>query len=411
MTRRASASVSGIPSEHLRVAHVLPAGVDPLSGVATAVTHLAAALARRGHAVELWMLHRFTSLDREVYDPVVDGSGVSWVPMSQPVLRHVGQLRGRPVDLVHLHSVFSPRNALLATRLQRSYVLSPHGGYSPAALERGRGRKRLYSLAVERRLVRRAAACVALTPLEAQDLGSFSRPRLTEVVPNGVARPAAGRPPGTLRADLGLHQEQRLAVFVGRLDVHHKGLDRLVRALAVAPEWNVALAGGEARDGAETLRRLARDEGVGRRLHLLGPRTGSGLEDVFAAADLYVLASRWEGLPMSLLEALARGVPALVTSEVEAVVGVAEAGAGWAAPAVALGTELRRLAQLDDAAWAAAGTAARTLASSFSWERAAEAHELLYASLVRGNLCLPPTSTRSDGRVGHGIAHRARGDR
>jgi glycosyltransferase involved in cell wall biosynthesis len=119
-------------------------------------------------------------------------------------------------------------------------------------------------------------------------------------------------------------------VFVGRLDVHRKGLDVLVRGVSEAPGWHLALVGPRFRDVGR-LERMIADLRLSDRVHLVGERHGRGLRESVRAADLFVLMSRWEGLPMVLLEALALGRPAVVSGAVEGSVPVAGAGAGWVA--------------------------------------------------------------------------------
>jgi glycosyltransferase involved in cell wall biosynthesis len=361
----------------------LPAGAEPHSGVPTVVTQLAAHLAPLGHYVEVWALHPLSDVERAVYEPVLGDARVTLVPAATAGLRVIRPLLHRAVDVVHLHSVFSPPNSLLAARLRVPYVLSPHGGYARVCLTRSRLRKTLYALAVERRMVRRAALTLALTPAEAQDLVAFGATRAIQVIPNGVTPPPADVHGAAFRRELGVDETAPLLLFVGRLDVFHKGLDRLVDGLAAAPRWRAALVGPDARGGRELILRRAEERGVGSRLVCVGPRHGRALHEALAAANLFLLPSRWEGLPISLLEALSHGVPALVTPPVEEAVGVAAVGAGWVAQPAEIGNLLRRLNDLDGEYWRAATEAARTLAGRFQWTSIAQRYAAAYASCLR----------------------------
>jgi glycosyltransferase involved in cell wall biosynthesis len=184
------------------------------------------------------------------------------------------------------------------------------------------------------------------------------------------------------RARLGLAEATPLLLFVGRLDVFHKGLDQLVSALATAPGWHAALVGSDVRGGQQTIMRSAQERGIGSRLTCVGPLHGERLEETFAAADLFVLPSRWEGLPMSLLEALSHGLPALVTPPVEQALGVAAAGAGWVAAPHEIGAVLRALATLDERHWAERRRAARVLAAQFQWPAVARQYATAYAACI-----------------------------
>jgi glycosyltransferase involved in cell wall biosynthesis len=287
------------------------------------------------------------------------------------------------VDVVHLHSVFVPSNTAIARSWPGPIIVSPHGGYDPLSLKRNLLRKRVYSALYEKRMVRRSATMVALTEVEVAQVRAYAEGVVTAVVPNGVAP----QPPGTggkpFRDNLGIPTDARLALFVGRLDVRHKGLDRLVAATAVAPSWRFVLVGPDHRGGERRLQHMAADLGASARLYLVGQREAAALTDAYAAADLFVLPSRWEGLPMSLLEALAQGVPALVTPEVDRLVPVSSSGAGWVSSPSELGPTLEATAKLPPAEWSRHAEAARDLARDYDWDNVAAAYEEVYRAALQ----------------------------
>ncbi|MFB6707522.1 glycosyltransferase family 4 protein [Streptomyces sp. NPDC056333] len=97
-----------------------------------------------------------------------------------------------------------------------------------------------------------------------------------------------------------------------------KGQLQLVEALAAVADlpWNCVCVGGPGQDPGYVarLRELIGRNGLGDRVHLVGPRTGTELDASYAAADLLLLASHAETYGMVATEALARGVPVLVTA-------------------------------------------------------------------------------------------------
>ncbi|MFF9674555.1 glycosyltransferase family 4 protein [Streptomyces eurythermus] len=96
-----------------------------------------------------------------------------------------------------------------------------------------------------------------------------------------------------------------------------KGQHRLVEALAEVRDlpWTCECVGGLGQDPgyADRVRQSTARHGLTDRLRLTGPRTGADLDASYAAADLVVLPSRAETYGMAVTEALARGVPVLVT--------------------------------------------------------------------------------------------------
>jgi glycosyltransferase involved in cell wall biosynthesis len=363
----------------MRIAQVVPAGAHPYSGVPVVIVQLSVHLARRGHHIEVWLLRPWNEEDLAVHAAALHDAGVRLISPSMTGPRRLAILAGRDVDVAQLHSVFTPPNALLARRLRVPYVVSPHGGYAPASLARNPVRKSAYQHLVERPMLRRAALRVALTEAEARDLAAFGGGEPIAVIPNGVSPPPRHLDAIAFRRELGLGPADRLLLFVGRLDVLHKGLDVLLDGVAQAPGWHLAMVGPDVRGGRAWL--LARAEALGMlsRLAVVGPRHGRALHEAFAAADCFVLTSRWEGLPLALLEALAHGVPAVVSPAVDRLVGVTQAGAGWSARPSELGSVLRRI---DGGERARRVARTRALAVRYDWAAIAARYEATYAGLI-----------------------------
>jgi glycosyltransferase involved in cell wall biosynthesis len=122
----------------------------------------------------------------------------------------------------------------------------------------------------------------------------------------GPAPPPADR--DELEREWSLAPGSRLALAVGRL-VEQKNHALAIRALAEVPETTLVIAG----DGPfrAELERVAEDAGVADRVVLAGLRPDA--RALMGAADVVVLPSRWEGLPLTALEALASGTPLVAT--------------------------------------------------------------------------------------------------
>jgi glycosyltransferase involved in cell wall biosynthesis len=372
----------------MRVAHVVPRAEQPWSGILTVIVHLAAALRRQGRDVEVWQLHRWDER-YEAQRAVLAEAGVTevHVAVDAPAWR-VGRIAGttaeeRGIDVVHLHGAFNVWTATVARSLRHPYVFSPHSGYDPVSLRRSRLRKALFGLALERALLRKAALVVGLTAVEVDQLRARGARGPAVAIPNGVGPAPEAVDAEAFRRELGLPPGARMAVFVGRLDVHRKGLDRLVEGLAEAPGWHLALVGPRFRD-VDRLETAIRELRLLDRVHLVGSRYGPALHQALAAADAFVLLSRWEGLPMALLEALSFGTPAVVSPEVERLVPVAASGAGWVADAGRLPSVLR------EASSEAVGRAdaARALAARYDWDAVAREYGEAYR-LARDRAATP----------------------
>lgn len=164
-----------------------------------------------------------------------------------------------------------------------------------------------------------------------RDSGGLPESKLV-VIPNGVDTARFEAAAATDLRELGIHAP-RVATFVGRLD-RQKGLDWL---LETAPRWMLAqpdvdlLFVGDGPQEPE-LRRLVARLQLDDRVHFLGRR--NDVPSILKASDLFVLPSRWEGMPNVLLEAMASRLP-IVSTRVE---GVAELlGPGTDAQTVTFG--------------------------------------------------------------------------
>jgi glycosyltransferase involved in cell wall biosynthesis len=100
---------------------------------------------------------------------------------------------------------------------------------------------------------------------------------------------------------------------VARLAIHEKGQDILLQSLSEILDlnWHLTFA-GEGPDH-RFLEGLARHLGISKRVTFLGDVPSSNVPKLLKAHDVFVLSSRYEGLPLSLLEAMASGLPCIAS--------------------------------------------------------------------------------------------------
>lgn len=283
-------------------------------GVAVCVRQLAAAAVAAGHEVTV-------ACPGPEHGPLAEWvvqAGAEHAPVRlvrQPGPRDllgVWSIRrlARRRDVVHLHSSKAAALGRMAVatmgRHAPAVVVTPH--YWSWFV--GGRRARLYRR-IERALARRCDAIVAVSRREADEgravLGAGAD-RIT-VINNGVDR-ARFAPDGP-RAER--DAAVPLLVCVGRLS-EQKGQDVAIRALALLRNRRarLRLVGEDNLGGvAEGLRALAGSLGVGDRIEWRGQVPDAAPE--YRAADVVVAPSRWEGMSLALLEAMACGAPMVVS--------------------------------------------------------------------------------------------------
>jgi glycosyltransferase involved in cell wall biosynthesis len=163
------------------------------------------------------------------------------------------------------------------------------------------------------------------------------RPDKIKVILNGINIIRAEKPltqiRSRLRADLGLNPDDFIYLSVGRL-TQQKGhtylLDAVPEVLARYPENTIFIFAGDG-DLRDSLEIKAADLGIGSNVYFLGTR--SDVPNLLYLANVFVLPSLWEGLPLALLEAMSAGLP-VVATRVEGVVTVIKHGKnGYLVPA------------------------------------------------------------------------------
>lgn len=128
--------------------------------------------------------------------------------------------------------------------------------------------------------------------------------------PVDVDRWRIATPDPLLRTSLGIEEEDVLLVFVGRLSIGVKGLDVLCRTLSlIGPDLHVKLA-IIGPGNPSTLREYIMDPS---RVIFIGPIAHEQLPSILKACDVYIQPSRYEGLPLTVLEAMAAGLPVIAT--------------------------------------------------------------------------------------------------
>jgi glycosyltransferase involved in cell wall biosynthesis len=292
--------------------------------------------------------------------------------------------RRREIDVVHAHGALSPATiALGATLLGFPAVVTPLGAGPPGDLKRVQGK---FAGKWRVRMLVGRAHFVALSEEIAAELRALGVPteRLHEI-PNGFDTTHFHPPSQAEREDArracAMSFERCYFLFVGRLhDV--KRVDTVIRALREVEDIDLVIVGDGPERGA--LERCAAEAGVARRVRFTGFR--DDVDAFMRAADVFVLPSAAEGMSNALVEAMASGLPSLVTSSIGGVDALVTEQRGIVVPpedVVAWAAAMREIAG-DAARRRELGVAASAFArASLSIDRTADRLASLYRSVAR----------------------------
>jgi len=359
----------------------------PPGGIQRHVIDLTLGLRARGHHVAIagtrgaWMNEEIDAdfFHIDVHNVAAEGGPLPrrlWTALKSGLaLRKI--LKAERIDIVHAHESAPALVAWVATRgLNIPVFVTFHGAEPERIGEFGR--------------IAKATADLIVTPSHnsAKDLieqGGVPEAKLRVM---GLGVQQKPRPPAAeveaLRRELLGDEGRNLIVTVARL-AHQKGIDILVeaarRAFGLDPTLRFVVVGdGPQREDAH---RWAREAGIEDKVRFVGHSDNAPL--YLAAADLFFLPSRWESLPITIVEAFQQGTPVLAT-DTAGVVELVDASVGRVVPIgdvnamahalIDLTGDPARLAHMSEAAVARAGE------PRFSPPHVHEAFEQLYTDML-----------------------------
>lgn len=221
-------------------------------------------------------------------------------------------------DLLHVHAIFSYAStaAMTIARLQKiPYIIRPIGQLCTWSLEQSALRKQLYLKFFERANINYSHKIHFTTPAEQQEAAHLNLSCASFVLPLGISiAPKIAHARQNLRRHFNLPAEEPIILFLSRLHLK-KGLDYLIPALGKLSNhrFTFVLAGGGTPEYERYLKSLITNHGLEKKSHFTGFVKGEFKDLLIQGADLFTLTSHSENFGVAVLEALAGGVPVLVT--------------------------------------------------------------------------------------------------
>ena len=370
----------------MRLSHVV-SSIDPrFGGPSVSVPNLAAALAHTGHEVSLFATGT-TGLNTSAlpglnYQPTpVRGSATL---ACSPELRR--RLGATPADLIHAHALWQrPLHYAhqCAAKASVPLVISPRGMMSPWAWRHRRWKKWLAEKFIHPGAFAAAAGWHATSQDEADDIRAHGWRQPICVAPNGVAIPDE---PALTEARAYWHHacpdcaSRPTAVFHSRLHAKKRIVELIDLWLDVAPaDWLLLIVGIPETISVDQLRGKIAARGGAERIAVFD---GTQTLPPYAVARLFLLPSHSENFGMVIAEALACGVPALVT-DTTPWQALNRNGCGWCCAWETYRERLRHaLATSHDELSLRGQNARRWMQTDYSWARTASTLSAFYSQLL-----------------------------
>lgn len=378
----------------MKILHVVQS-LDPAwGGIARALAELTKVLSAHGEICRIATLAggRYGSA------PDIDGVEVLRFEASESKLgrsaefnRRIGQLVA-DADVVHLHGLWTGQNwsaGKAARQADKPYIMTPHSHMMPWAWKRSAWKKRPAGWLFEHKNLRRAACLHALADGEAAHIRELGFTERVVVVPNGIhARAYQSLPPPDGLIDRFPElMDRRWLLFLGRI-AEQKGIVPAMQACfdvaASGDDWHLIVAGPDEFGLKPMLQAAIERKGLSGRVTFTGMLSREEVRACLGRASVLLQPSLSEGLSVSILEALASGLPVILSPGCNMPeVGQANAGRIVEPTRKAIASALRALLNESPDNLKAMGQRGRELIKKrFDWSVVAPKYRKMYANVI-----------------------------
>lgn len=314
----------------MKIIHVVLGKANPerMNGVNKVAYQLAKTQHEIGHEVTVWGLanslaHNYPprSFRTELFP-----QSSNKLRLDPKLVKAVGKLEEGTV--LHMHGAFIPEFFQLAKLLKQrglEYVYTPHGSLTKAAMQQSKWRKKFYFYLFERYVIEHAKAVQMLGEQEYSFIDTLMDVPQKVLIPNGMDLNEIPVLPKRISHPIPVFN------FCGRIDIHHKGLDLMMRGFHCYLENGHSARLELIGDGKDrkALEQLTAKLGIAEHVVFHGAKYGEEKYLLMAQGDIFLHTSRNEGFPMAVLEAAALGLPCLTSEPTNINRFIREYGAGF----------------------------------------------------------------------------------
>lgn len=293
-------------------------------------------------------------------------------------------------DAMHVHAIFSylPTAAMtIARTLGIPYIVRPLGQLCHWSLSQGAQKKQRYLQLIERRNLEQAEAIHFTALQEQQEAAALNLGSDSLILPHGLnlAAPLTDARK-QLRDWLDIPADVPVILFLSRIHPK-KGLEVLIDALAqlTAQPFELVIAGSGATAYEQSIQQRIQRLGLGDRSHYVGFIQGEQKQILLQGSDLFALPSHSENFGIAVLEAMAAGLPTLITPAVGLAPVVQQQQLGWVVPQAQASVQmaLAEFLQHPQSARAMGANAVTIVRQQFTWGQVAQQLQQRYQAMTQ----------------------------
>lgn len=383
----------------MNVLHVAASLSSEWGGPTRVVTGLTEALAKKGIKVSIFAS---SEDDKGVCIKNIKGVDVKLFPknlfsrfwtsysssLAKALIKEITKF-----DLIHIHEIWHHSHFVayrLAKKFYKPYVVTIHGELEPWCLNYKAFKKKIYSFLIQRKILKEAAALHAVTEAEVKDIHNFVENKKVFLIPNGLNLEEFENLPQREEFERLYPQlkEKKVILFLGRIHPI-KGLDILAKAFGTVlkkrDNIQLIIAGPDDDGYKNMVVEMLKVEGALNNVIFTSMLTGNEKLAALSRADIFVLPSSSEGFSISVLEAMACGLPVVITKQCN-FPEVEELGAGKVidTDATQLSDALIELLDNPDLCKEIGNRGKRLVAEKYTWDKVADKMITVYEKILGG---------------------------